>query len=181
MKKITPIVLSLFVSMFVFAASPAEAPESTDHARLMKVESMLEIQSVLAAYAMAWDREDTKEFANIFHKDAIIIDSWHKKEVERFNGVQAFMDARQSEGGNVGGHTLSLVHYKELTETTASTEVIFNYFWYGNFVTSTASVNIRGSYIDEWVKTDKGWRIMKRTIEHENVPEHRAKRYGMME
>lgn len=181
MKKTTPIVLSLFVSLFLFAATPCEMKDSTDHGRLMKVESMLEIQSVLAAYAMAWDRETTSEFANIFHQDAIIIDSWHGKEVERFNGVQAFMDARKSENGNVGGHTLSLVHFKELTETTASTEVIFNYFWYGSFVTSTASVNIRGSYIDEWVKTEKGWRIMKRTIAHENVPEHRAKRYGMME
>jgi len=150
-----------------------------NHERLAKVESMLEIQSVIAAYAMAWDREDTKEFANHFHRDAIIIDSWHKKEVMRFNGVQEFMDARKSEGGNVGGHSLSLVHFIDLNENTASTEVIFNYFWYGNFITSTSSVNIRGSYIDEWVKTENGWRIMKRIIEHENVPSHRAEQFGL--
>jgi len=181
MRRIKQILLILVVQMVIFTACTQEPGESINHAKLSKAESMLEIQSVIAAYAMAWDREETKEFANHFHKDAIIIDSWHKHEVERFNGVQEFMDARLDEGDNVGGHTLSLVHFKELNEKTASTEVIFNYFWYGNYITSTASTNIRGSYIDEWVKTEKGWRIMKRIIEHENVPAHRAERYGMTE
>ncbi len=179
MKKINSILLLIALPMLLFTACTNKEEKTLDHDKLMKVESMLEIQSVIAAYAMAWDREDTKEFANHFHKDAIIIDSWHKKEIERFNGVQEFMDARKDEGGNVGGHTLSLVHYKELNETTASTEVIFNYFWYGHYVTKLASTNIRGSYIDEWVKTDKGWRIMKRIIEHENVPAHRAEQFGL--
>ena len=128
-----------------------------------------------------WDYEKTEEFANHFHKDAIIIDSWHNTETERFNGVQEFMDARKSENGNIGGHTLSLIHFEDLTETTAKTKVVFNYFWYGDFVNSDAKVNIRGLYIDEWVKTEDGWRIMKRRIEHENVPEHRAKQFGIIE
>ena len=62
MKKITAILVLLLISIFVLAAFTNKSLDSTDHARLMKVESMLEIQSVLAAYAMAWDREDTKEF-----------------------------------------------------------------------------------------------------------------------
>ena len=155
------------------------AYEAHDHEKMVKVENMMEIQNVISAYAMAWDKENTGEFANHFTEEAIIIDSWHKVETERFNGVQEFMDARQSENGNVGGHSLSLVHFKKLDDKSASTEVVFNYFWYGNYITSDATVNIRGSYIDEWVKTDSGWRIEKRIIEHENVPSHRAEQLGL--
>jgi SnoaL-like protein len=181
MKRTKSILFLFAMQTLLFTACTNKTEISKDQSRLLKVESMLEIQNVIAAYAMAWDREDTKEFVNHFHKDAIIIDSWHKKEVERYNGVQDFMDARGDEGDNVGGHSLSLVHFKELNDKTASTEVIFNYFWYGNFITSTSKVNIRGSYIDEWVKTEKGWRIMKRIIEHENVPSHRAEQFGLIE
>ena len=165
----------------LFTACSTKEQKNVNNDRITKVESMVEIQNVIAAYAMAWDKEDTKEFANHFHKDAIIIDSWHSKEIERYNGVQEFMDARQDEGDNVGGHILSLVHFKELSDSSASTEVVFNYFWYGHFATNQAKTNIRGSYIDEWIRTDKGWRIMKRIIEHENVPAHRAESYGLLE
>ena len=180
-KRIKKNTFSITVLLLIFlTVSCKQSEKKLDYDKLIKVESMLEIQSIVADYAMAWDREDTKEFVNHFHKDAIIIDSWHKKEIKRYNGVQEFMDARKDEGGNVGGHSLSLVHYKELNETRASTEVIFNYFWYGHYVTKQASINIRGSYIDEWVHTDKGWRIIKRIIEHENVPENRAKQFGLL-
>lgn len=180
MNKIKLSALFYVFTILIFTACNTQSND-LENSRITRIEDMLEIQNTTAAYAMAWDYEKTQEFANHFHKDAIIIDSWHNTETERFNGVQEFMDTRQSENGNIGGHMLSIVHFEELTETTAKTKVVFNYFWYGNFVNSDAKVNIRGLYIDDWVKTENGWRIMKRIIEHENVPEHRAKQYGFIQ
>lgn len=178
MKKIQSVILLLALLILLSAACTNIEKGSLEKDKLARIESMLEIQNVIAAYAMAWDQENTQDFANHFTEDAIIIDSWHGKETQRYNGVQEFMDARGGEGDNVGGHTLSLVHFKELNDSTASTQVVFNYFWYGNFITNDAKTNIRGLYIDEWMKTDLGWRIVERIIEHENVPAHRAARYG---
>jgi hypothetical protein len=171
----------IIIGILLFTNCTTQSNKLDEVQRLKKVESILEIQNVIAAYAMAWDYEKTQEFADHFQQDAVIIDSWHKKEISRYNGVQEFIDARGSENGNIGGHTLSLVQFEELTETNAKTNVVFNYFWYGDFATSNAKVNIRGLYIDEWIKTQDGWRIVKRIIEHENVPEHRAKQFGLIE
>lgn len=179
MKLATPVLLIGVFLLVSLAACTNNEDESRNRAKLMRAESMLEIQNAISRCAMAWDRENTEDFQNIFIKDAVIIDSWHKKEISRYNSVKEFMDARGDEGGNVGGHTLSLVYFKKLNNKTASTEVIFNYFWYGSYINNTPPVNIRGSYIDEWVNTDDGWRIAKRTIEHESVPLHRAEKYGM--
>jgi hypothetical protein len=141
----------------------------------MNLEDTFAINEVIANYSYTWDSADPDGWANIFTDDAVW-ESYHKGAVDPETRVVSRAALRKfaadrfgRRNGEQSRHYQTGTVFLELTAETARTRtmVAVALLPAGEI---TANINWTGIYIDDWRKTENGWKITRRALHHDRTP-----------
>jgi ketosteroid isomerase-like protein len=133
---------------------------------LQRVLDELEIRNLLARLAQLSDSGTLEEYLDCMHEDAV----WGGTGFPARRGHQEILEgATQRRADAIAGpgtHTRHLIStsYVEVTGETANARSIFSF--YGN-THQTPELNMMGVWEDEFRRTDRGWKLARRTIVRE--------------
>jgi uncharacterized protein (TIGR02246 family) len=145
----------------------------------MSIEDKLVILEIIARYSYAYDAKDADAFAQLFTEDAV----WEML----ISGVaepQVYLDSReairawveQNHRGRLNGvssrHHQSGTVFDELTSTSARTQTMV-LVTHQNATDPAPRPTLSGVYTDHWRKTSNGWRLTRRSLQHDqHTPYH---------
>ena len=135
----------------------------------MNLEDTFFINEVIATYSYTWDSADPDGWVDVFTNDGVM--EFHRKESvdpeERFVGRTALhelaVNSFSGRGRNQPRHYQTGTVFLDLRAETAQTRTMVAVTWLpaGEI---TASINWTGIYIDDWRKTETGWKIARRAL-----------------
>ncbi len=145
----------------------------------MSIEDRLAILEVIARYSYAYDARDAEGFAQLFTDDAVweMFVSGATEPQVRLESRGAIRHwAEQNYQGRIAGvysrHYQSGVLFDELTAETARTRTMV-LVTHQNATDTAPRPTLSGVYDDQWHKTQDGWRLVCRTLRHDqSTPYH---------
>jgi ketosteroid isomerase-like protein len=127
----------------------------------------LEIMDLIGSYSHAFDGGDTAVIPELFTDEGVLLERNQKKDIMAGKGLEkiiAFFHQQIKERGqNQPRHHVRNTIFVEFTDSQALTR---SYFLKTNVdgPGKPAVVLATGVFEDAFIKTDKGWRIKKRTV-----------------
>lgn len=128
----------------------------------------LEIRNLLARIAQASDDRELDEYMACMHADAV----WGGTGFPERRGHAAILEGavqRRADGiAGPGSHTRHLISTSrvEVQHDAATARSIF--LFYGN-THETPQLSMMGVWEDEFLRTDEGWKLSRRTIVREEA------------
>jgi len=145
----------------------------------MSIADKLAILETIARYSYAYDAKDAEAFAQLFTEDAV----WEML-ISGVSEPQVYLDSReairawveQNHRGRLDGvssrHHQSGTVFDALTSTSARTRTMV-LVTHQNAADPAPRPTLSGVYIDHWRKTPNGWRLTRRSLQHDqHTPYH---------
>ena len=129
----------------------------------MKIEDRLEIIELISRYAHSYDHNDIDEHVSLFIKDGTLILTHESKGHEQIRKMTGDRRNTLAKNGIQPRHFLVNTVLTEVSEK--EIQGVSNFLITWQFDTkSTPEPKYSGVYIDEFVKTEDGWKFKFRRI-----------------